>query len=157
MIEFRKNLRERLVAKVTEYVGPATPEPNVKLIDQYLHAVETYQLPFVVTYVRQIQNESEGEIGTPFTQDIWEVHIYYLDKNADRIAGEDKMDNIIGDLVKKIKKDRYLGHLNAVDTEGNETYVYDTKVTSVLFDSSGQEGDYSFVSEVYLNVYTDNR
>jgi hypothetical protein len=155
MISFRKHLRDRLVELLTTWVGPATALPHANLIDDHLYDVERTSLPFVVATVRRIEPAEAPEIGTGYTVDEWEAIIYYLDIQDRWADGDDIMNNIVSVIAKELQLDRRLGNLEVVDPAGNREYVFNTRINTVLFDTSGQEGEYSFVSEIHLTVQTD--
>lgn len=156
MIDFHKELKKHLVDSfLPSLVGVDTDltEP-AKSFSDHLYAQDLDSLPFVVVNIRSSSaDQTEGEIGNPYDLTTYETHIYYLDMCDDYVEGDDRRDTILGRLEKKLKLNRKLGNFEVTDADSRE-YVYDSQISSITFDYSGQEGDYSFVSELYLTVYT---
>jgi hypothetical protein len=136
-------------------VGPGSGLSSfAKTFDSHLYNQEISQLPFIVVNVRSAERQnSEDEIGDPHGLFIYEVHIYYLDMDESWDFGDTRRNYIVGNIEKRQERDVRFGGFQSVDEDCRE-YVYDSEMTSVTFDSSGQEGDYSFVTELYLRVFT---
>lgn len=155
LIEFRSALRDRVQEIATATVGPGTdPTDYIKTFDSYLHDVKIEALPYMVITVRTAELNESGEMGGDFDLYRWTLHIYYLDTNPDYPTGDDRRNVIMGKLEKALELDRFLGNLRHVDDAGNEEYVIDSRITTILFDSSGENNYHSFVSELYLEVDT---
>lgn len=156
MIKFRTVLQDKLKDELLPaWVGPtAGLEASAKTFDKRLYTVDYALLPFVVVNVRRgIKHEDEEEIGNPHGLYEYEVHIYYVDHDTDYDLGDARRDLLVGQLEKMIERNVRLGNCEAIDTDSRE-YVFDTDISSVTFDSSGQEEDYTFVTELYLRVFT---
>lgn len=149
MIEFRSELRDKLIELLTSWVGS-----DVVTFDNYLHDVEHDQVPYVVVNVRTAERAAAAEIGNDYDLKMWTVHIYYLDIAEVHSEGEDKRNRVLGTIDKKLEENRRLNNLEVTTVDGHREYVYDSSISAVLFDESGQDEYYSFISELYLNVYT---
>lgn len=157
MIEFRTDLENKLTDLISGWVGPSsTLTEKVKTFSDHIDDVSYENFPYVVINVRTMEN-SDSEIGNQYDLTVWEVHIYYMDISTTYTPGKERRNLITGVIAKNLQKDRFLGQLEATDGAGTTMYVYDSKITSAIFDSSGQEEDYSFVTELYLQVYTATR
>lgn len=158
MIDFSEKLEEYLQQKVIDWVGSGSTLTNpVVTVDDHLHGfneVDPDPFPFVVVSVRQAESQAESEIGVSYDLWSWTVHFYYIDSRSDYITGKSMRKTVIGTLIKQLEKDRRIGGFDSVDDDGAREYVYDSKIDAVLFDVSGQEEYYTFVSELYLNLYT---
>lgn len=154
MIDFAEQLEDRVRAIVTTAVGNVADAPDyVKTFSDHLYDVEIQNLPFVVVTTRSNELEDQ-EVGTQFDNRLWTVHIYYLDITTTYEEGKNRRSKLLSKIERALNTDRRLGNLEVVDGLGYREYVFDSKISSVLFDASGQEEYYSFVSELYLNVYT---
>lgn len=152
MAEFRNVLRDRLLTLTRTWVGP-TAGPVITF-DDHLYSLPIEQLPFLVVNVRNYEKIIESNSLGARPDKSWEVHVYYLDMDPVWATGDTRRDNVIGILEQKFDRDFTLGKLEATLSSGEREYVYDTEITSATFDSSGQDGEYSFVTELYLKVYT---
>lgn len=154
MIEFRTALQNQMLTLIQGWVGASSGfTPPVITFDNHLHDVPIEALPFVVVNVRTTDLEDE-EIA-PYDTYRWLVHVYYLDIKPDYNTGDIARNKILGEIVKRLEENKRIGNLEQVDVPtGKREYVWDSKITSALFDSSGQEEYYTFVSELYLDVYT---
>lgn len=154
MIDFRQTLQQKCTEIAQAAVGPASALPQkVVYFDNHLHDVEVTQMPYLVVNVRTSQ-PSSSEIGQSYSVGSWTVHFYYLDIAKTYNDGEAKRDKIMGALEKALEENRLLGNCRSTALDGHSEYVYDSRITAVLFDSSGQEEYYSFISELYLDVDT---
>lgn len=160
IIEFRNALRDKMLEFTREWVGEASGVAHPALtIDDHLYSQDYSLLPFIAVNVRQwTKMRDSEEMGNPVSDlKEWDVQIYYLDVTKD---GQTWMDadavrnELIGILEKNIKQNRYLDNLQTTDADGHREYVFNTEISSASFDSSGQEGEYSFVTVLYLTVYT---
>lgn len=154
MIGFRTNLQDRIESILNTAVGPGSdPTHTVISFDSYLHDVSLEDTPFVVVNVRTAEKAGESEIGAKYDLYMWTVHIYYIDMHSVYEEGETKRNNILSRIEKVLEEKRRLDNLTS--TVGGATeYVYDSSISAILFDSSGHDQYYSFISELYLNVYT---
>lgn len=148
MIDFRTHLQNRCIQIATTSVAT-----DVKTFDNHLHDVELTQMPFMVVNVRTAEKSGESEIGVNYDLYMWTVHFYYLDIAEVYNTGDQRRNTVMSKLEKSLEEDRRLGGLD-VTVNGKREYVFDSSISAALFDSSGQEEYYSFVSELYLNVYT---
>lgn len=156
MIEFRQELQNKLLELCETWTDKDADSTNyVATYDNHLHDVPMEETPFLVVNVRRQTKETEGEIGEKHGLSIWEVHIYYISLEEDYNVGDKKRDNILSRIEKELEEDRRLGNFTVTGQSVTEK-VYDNSITDILFDSSGQEQYYSFVSEMYLNVYTSS-
>lgn len=161
MITFRTVLEDKLLAIAQAQVGVGTDSTDfVRTFDNHIHDFNLDYAPnpwpFVVVNVRTAEHAggAQGsEIGTPYDLYEWTVHIYYIDIVKDYNTGDMRRDKILGKLVKALEENRRLDNLESVYS-GTREYVYDSTISAVVFDSSGQEEEYSFQSELYLTVYT---
>lgn len=155
MIEFKEALEAKLATKLPLWVGIAVdPTNGAKTFDDHVHDLEKNQFPFIVYSARQATNANSGEIGNDFDLYEWTVHFYVLDHADQWTTGKLRRDWITGKLWKELEKDRRLGNLEARDLDGAREYVFDLKVDDVIFDTSGQQGYYTFVTELYATVFT---
>lgn len=160
MIEFSERLEERIREVVDAVAGSSTPAPYIKSYGDHAADVPYDQMPHMMVIVRTDEKESSGEIGNE-GYDLWRwtVHLYYLDietsddPNAYKTAKQ-RRSNIMSRVTKGLERNKRLNNLEVIDSDGAREYVYDSEISAVLFDSSGQPGDYSFVTELYLNVFT---
>lgn len=157
MIEFRTQLQKKISELIQGWTGAASGLARpVKTFSDHIDDVPYDQFPYVVVNVRSFDTE-DGEIGTTHALKTWEVHIYYMDVTQDYVQGDETRNSIMGLISKNIEDNPRLGNLVVTDTNGGQEYIYDSKITSGLFDSSGQEEDYSFVTELYINIFTASR
>lgn len=159
MIEFREKLQKDLQDKLITWTGENSGLTDyVKTFDDHLHGFDTEEtpdpFPFIVVNVRSAESKQEGEIGVTYDLWSWLVHIYYIDSRDDYREGDNARNTIMGTIVKKLEEDRRLGGFFTKDTDGHKEYVFDSKIDAVLFDVSGSEEYFTFVSELYLNVFT---
>lgn len=129
----------------------------VNLIDKVLPSgeVPSEHFPALIVNVRTSDQAAPGEMGTLHNVWKWMVHIYYLDVSDDYTAGEEKRDEIVERVQVALEQNPRLNNIRTnPDGAGITEYVYDSDFQSVLFDSSGQDGYYTFVAELYLNVDT---
>lgn len=147
---FRKALQDQVISICTAAVGTGTDATDfVNTFDSFLHDLPQEDFPYIVVNCRQADQVSPGEMGTSSELFQWNIHIYYLDIDLEYHAGEVKRDNIIDRLITAFELNPRLSGLSK-----NNRTVYDSNFTSILFDSSGQDGYYSFISELYLSVDT---
>lgn len=156
MIEFATKLEERLNSILVPIVGVGSdPTFYVKTWDDHLHDEAVENMPFIVITTRTAEKSGESEIGSKYDLTMYTVHIYYLDIDASHSVGKKRRSNILSRVRKVLMEDRRLGNLLVTELATQTTeYVYDTTISAVLFDESGQEEYYTFISELYLNVYT---
>lgn len=157
MIDFRKVLQDKCMELAQTAVGPGSDPVNyVKTFDKRLHDIEVDETPFLVVNVRTAEKAAPGEIGNGgYDLFMWTVHFYYLAVEVeDWQEGSDRRDIIFGKLEKALEENKNLNNLQSTSTDGKREYVYDSSITAGLFDDSGEEEYYSFVSELYFNVYT---
>lgn len=159
MIEFSDQLEERLTDLCKTAVGEGTDATNfVKTFDNYLHDIEISDYPYIALSVRTgNENPGLGELTTQRDIWTWYVHIYYMDvqEESTYADGKKKRSNIMSRVEKQIIQDRRLGNLEVTDDEsGYREYVWDTHITNVLFDYTGQEDYHVFVSEMYVEVHS---
>lgn len=156
MLEFSEKLETHVKSLLTTWVGPGSDTIYfVKYFDDHLHDVEETQLPFVVVTLRtaEASGRSEQEIGVPYDLGEYTIHIYYLDTTADYAAGKKRRSFIMSKIEKLLEENRRLQNFE-VAVDNSREYVWDSRISSVLFDYSGQEEYHSFVSELYLSVDT---
>ena len=158
MIEFRTALEDRLMSIITTTVGTGTdPTHFVRTVDNHIHdfnlTFTPNPWPFMVVAIRSVEQSGQSEVGVPYDLYMWTVHLYYISLDANFNTGDEKRNFILGKLVKKLEEDRFLGGLSST-SGGKRERVYDSTISAVLFDFAGQEEEYSFQSELYLNVYT---
>lgn len=156
MIEFRDALTAKLLDVAQSVTGQDSGATNpVVSFDDHLYSKDISELPFIVVNVRSWDEPEDGvEIGNPHGLKIWTVHIYYLDMTETWNEGAARRNVNVAALKKALDRNKRLDGLETIDDDGTREYVYDSKFTSATFDTSGQEGEYSFVTELYLNVYT---
>lgn len=155
MIEFSTELETRVKDILVANTGVGTdPDNYVKTWDDHLHDETVDNMPYVVITTRTAEKAGESEIGSKYDLYTYTVHIYYLDIQTVYATGKLKRSNILSRMKKSLESNRRLNNLQSIDPDGVREYVYDANISAVLFDSSGQEEYYSFVSELYLNVYT---
>lgn len=155
-ISMRRTLQNAVLKIINDTVGPsATNVPyRIKTTDVHLKDRPIEDMPHVVVFVRQKELDGK-EMGSIRELWSWQIHIYYLDISEDYTEGEKRRDKI-SDLIEVALSDRFNldNAVNTLDTTGNTERVYDSDFSSVLYDSSGQEGYFTFVTEFYLRVDT---
>lgn len=134
-------------------IAQTTVSDTVKTFDKYLHDIALDQFPYIATTVRQAERHGPGEIGTTNQMYDWTVHLYYLDTTTTYDVGEARRDDVVNRLVSAFEKSPRLNNLADVSSPVHFT-VYNSYWEAILFDSSGQDGYYTFVSELYLTVET---
>lgn len=155
-MEFRQALRDQVLLKMNEWIGPTASPAYLKYTDNHLHDVDSAtQMPYGIAYVRQVDMKTRAEIGTGYSLDSWLIQIYILDFDTVWVTGDNRMSDMVGRLRKRLQQNPKLGNFSLTDTEGQREYIYDSEVTSVTFDTSGQDGEYTFVSELFLTVQTE--
>lgn len=155
MLNFRTHLQDNITTIVRAAVGSGTdPTDYVRTFDSYLHDIDIIDNPFVVINVRTAEKASQSEIGNTYDLYMWTVHIYYIDITDTYASGDNRRNLILSKIEKTLEENRRLGNLEVIDTSGHREYVYDSSISAILFDQSGQEEYYTWVSELYLNVYT---
>lgn len=143
----RKALQTEILSIAQTALSTTIKTYDKKLVDQPL---ENY--PYLVVNVRS-KDQHPGEIGTLKELWAWEVQIYYLDIVDDYDTGEERRDDIVDKLETALELNYRLNSLTVtLNTAGNTERVYDSNFSSILFDSSGQEEYYTFVSELHLTV-----
>jgi hypothetical protein len=152
---FRKELQERVLSILSAAVGPSSSAVyKVKTFEKKLIDYPLDQMPMCVVTVRS-KNKGETEIGTYQELWNWEVHIYLLGIAEDYDTGELQRDEIVSKIDATLTLNPRLSNLAVTINEGaNRESVFDSNFSAVLFDSSGQDGYYTFVSELYLQVDT---
>lgn len=158
MIDFRTHLQNKILDLSKEIVGVGTDATNyVRTFDDHLHDFNLdftpNPWPFIVVNVRTAERSGDSEIGLAYDLYMWTVHIYYIDLVQTYSQGDQRRNFILSKLVKYLEENRRLENFEVM-VNGKREYVYDSTISAVLFDSSGQEEEYSFVSELYLQVYT---
>lgn len=153
----RKALQDACIKVINDAVGPsATNVPyRIKTTDVHLKDRPIEDMPHVVVFCRQKQLEGK-EMGSIRELWQWQLHIYYLDIVEDYTVGEERRDKI-SDLIEVALSDNFTlsNALSELDPEGKATErVYNSDFSSVLFDSSGQQDYFTFVTEFYLTVFT---
>lgn len=154
MIDFSLELEQRVSDLIFAAVGPAADAPNVITFDDHLHDVDRSQLPFIVVTTRSAEEGAVQEIGSNWGPKTYTVHVYYLDIADTYAEGKLRRANILSRVRKALEPQFNLGNMESVDDDGTREYVFDSGITTILFDSSGQDQYYSFVSELYLEVQT---
>lgn len=163
MIGFKQALETRLLDVCKAALGSSSGlTPYVKTFDDHLRDLPLADFPFVVAFALTKEKES-GEIAK-YNNWIWHCQIYYLDTTQGAETwddGKDRRDKIMGALEKALEGNHYLTDaadtlppLRETDSDGSVEYTMQAEITSITFDQSGQEGYYTFVSELYLDVHT---
>lgn len=162
LVEFSTELEEHITNVVKETVGEGTDPDNwVRSFDDHLHdfdlAYTPNPWPFVVVAVRdmELSGRSEPEIGTDHAYNLhtWTAHIYYIDVVQDYATGKRKRDNIMGRISRIFERDPRIMNFEVSDELGRE-YVWDSRITNLVRDQSGQETEYAFVCEMYVSIDT---
>lgn len=153
----RRTLQDACLKIINDAVGPAaTNVPyRIKTSDVFLKDRPIEDMPHVVVFCRQKELDMK-EMGSIRELWTWQIHIYYLDIVEDFSVGEERRDKI-SDLLEVALSDNFTlsNALAELDPEGKATErVYNTDFGTVAFDSSGQDGYYTFVTEFYLTVFT---
>ena len=159
---FMNALEERVVDLLKPVVGEGSdPVDYIKSWEYYLTDLNfdprnyTQHFPFVVVSSRGLEQMNPGEMGTRMEINNWNVHIYYIDVVKEYEEGRQRRAKLVHLIQKTLELEPRLGELAVTaPNDSITTKVYDSNFSSIQFDSSGQEGYYSFVSELYLNVGT---
>ena len=153
----RKALQDACLKVINDAVGPGAKNVpyRIKTSDVHLKDRPIEDMPHVVAFVRQkdMQGKEMGSIRELWQ---WQIHIYYLDIVEDYTTGEERRDKI-SDLIEVALSDNFtLNHALAELDPGGKAVerVYNSDFSSVLFDSSGQQDYFTFVTEFYLTVFT---
>ena len=162
MQEFGDKFEEYMLEWLPTLVGEGTDPTNyVVTFDDHLHGFDvedpTEPFPFVVATMRSTTTQNQGEIGEAHDLRTWEMHIYYIDITDDYKAGKAKRSNIMSTIQMYIETNMTFGGFRVTSTleDHNATeYVYDTTVSTIMYDYSGQEDYHTFTSEMYLTIYT---
>lgn len=151
----RKTLQQAAISVMNTAVGPTSAATfKVKTFETKLRDFDPAELPMVVTFVRQKDMQLK-EIGQLQELWQWQLQFYFIDLDADWTTGEERRDYITDQIESALSKSFTLNNaVQTINVAGNVERVYDSNFTSVLFDSSGQDGYYTFVSELYLSVDT---
>lgn len=166
MIEFRPILQQRLIDILTPAVGVGSDANDyIKTFSKFLYDVPIANLPLLVVTVRTAEKLEAGEIGNSYSMYTWTAHLYYLDMDTNVAdpyhAGADKRDHITSRIMKAIEGNRFLPDpitkqpLQSVDADGHTEQAYDSSFQAITFDESGEPGNQSFTTELFLEVYTD--
>lgn len=150
---FRYALMDHLIGIIEEELG-AKIKKVTKYIPTGLQPLEDFPCIMVA-----ITNKSweMSEIGPGRDEIHYKVSIYYLDVITDENfeTGEDRRDEIMHQLEKRLEIDFNLGgfrHQATVDE--TMEIMYDAQLENTLFEVSGQEDYYTFVSEIMYTVKT---
>jgi hypothetical protein len=161
---FQPALEERVVDILKSAVGvgwEATPTDWVKTWDYFLHDLDfnprqfNKVFPYVVVTANAEQQIAPGEMGTRLEINTWTVAIYYIDIVTNFEEGRQRRAKLVHQIQKALELEPRLRNLAV--TAPNDTIVtkvYDSNFSSLNFDTSGQEGYYTFISEMYLSVDT---
>lgn len=154
-MSMRKTLQQAAINVMNTAVGPTSAAAfKVKTFEIKLRDFDPAELPMVVTFVRQKDMQLK-EIGQLQELWQWQLQFYFIDLDADWPTGEERRDYITDQIESALSKSFTLNNaVQTINVAGNVERVYDSNFTSVLFDSSGQDGYYTFVSELYLSVDT---
>lgn len=156
IIDVATALEQKITEILTRTVGVGTDPTNfVKLFDDHLHDVEITLMPFVVVTARSAEQGVERSIGQHFMPRDYIVHIYYLDLSETFPEGKARRNLIVEKMASELEQNYRLDNFSLTDPAGNTEHVWDTDLTNILLDYSGQDEYYSFVSELYLTVHTD--
>lgn len=158
-MSFRRTLEDYALNKCRTTCGT-----DVVTYDRKLQDLEPQYLPLLVATVRTEEEDGAGELGTKHDLFAWTIHIYYFDieigvdapgENLVFDRGDERRNGIMQKLKGAFMSDFNFGALSVNDTDaGYRESVYDVLKPTTIFDASGQEGYYSFVSEMYLTVRT---
>lgn len=155
-LSMRQALQVACLDIINDAVGPpATGVPyKIKTTATHLADRPIEDMPHVVCFVRQ-KDLGSKEMGTIRELWSWQIQIYYLDIVEDYSVGELRRDKIT-DLMEVALSDNFRlnNALALIDLQNKSERVYDSDFSSVIYDSSGQDGYYTFVSELYLRVDT---
>ena len=155
-ISMRRTLQNACLKIINDAVGPsASGVPyRINTTDVHLKDRPIEDMPHVVVFVRQKDLQGK-EMGTVRELWSWQIHIYYLDIIEDYTEGEKRRDKI-SDIIEVALSDNFRlnNAINTIDDTGNTERVYDSDFSTVVYDSSGQDGYYTFVTEFYLRVDT---
>lgn len=162
LVEFGTELEDHIRGLLEDEVGTGSdPDDFVRTFDDHLRDVDIAftpnPWPFVVVTTRgmELSGRSEPEIGTTHAHNLhqWEVHIYYIDVAQNYAAGKAKRTKLAGKITSLIERNPTLSNFESSDSTGRE-YVWDTTVSNVVLDASGEEETYTFVTEIYLTIDT---
>ena len=159
---FVNALEESVINLLKPVIGEGTdPTDFIKSWEYYLKDLnfdrQDYKrtFPFVVVTAHSAEQMSPGEMGTRLEINNWAVHIYYIDVVMDYEDGRQRRAKLVHQIQKTLELNPRLGNLSITAPNDNiAVSVYDSNFTSIQFDSSGQEGYYVLVSEMYLSVAT---
>ena len=153
-------LEDKITELLKAAVGEGTDaEDYVKTWDVFLKDLNfdpgryKQYFPYVVVTARQEDQIAPGEMGIRLELNNWQVHIYYIDVVKDYETGRQRRAKLVHNMQKALELAPNLNALTVTAPNDDVTSkVYDSNFTSIQFDSSGQEGYYTFVSEMYLTV-----
>lgn len=152
----RKSIQDKILTLLQNALDiNSNADYKVRTFSRRLTDLPIAELPNIVVTVRQKSQSGPGEFGTVKELWAWEVQIYYLDISDDYDQGEMRRDKVTDDIETVLEKAYRLDGLSVtINNLGNTETVFDSNFSSVLFDSSGQDGYYTFVSELYFTVNT---
>ena len=159
---FQPALEERVTDILKPAVGQGTDAVDyIKTWDHYLKDLNfdprNYKqfFPYMVVTARSEEQVGPGEMGTRLEINNWVMNLYYIDVVQEYEEGRQRRAKLVHQIQKTLELEPRLQNLAVMAPNDNIiTKVYDSNFASIQFDSSGQEGYYTFVSEMYLNVNT---
>ena len=159
---FQPALEQRVIDILKPVIGEGTDATDyIKSWHHYLTDLNfdprnySSVFPFVVVSTRSLDQIGAGEIGTRFEINAWTVNLYYIDVVKDYEEGRQRRARLTHQIQKTLELEPRLQNLAVVAPNDDiAVKVYDSNFSSIQFDSSGQEGYYTFVSEMYLTVNT---
>lgn len=151
--EFNTVLEQRIIDLTTTWVGPGTHLTNfVQKFDDHLEPFEASEGPVLVVAARQYGPAAMNSIGATPDEKTWQVDLYYMAIGADYTSEKKKRDYIVSKLANEFEINPMLGALTQVSDNGFTNAVVGSSVEAVTFDVSGQDGYYTFVTEIHLTV-----
>ena len=159
---FQPALEEKVTDILKAAVGPGTDAVDyVKTWGFFLQDLNfdpgqyDQSFPYVVTLATNEQQIAPGEMGVRLEVNSWTVSIFYIDVVKDFETGRQRRAKLVHKIQKALELEPRLQNLAITAPSDNVvTKVYDSNFASINFDTSGQEGYYTFVSEMYLTVDT---
>lgn len=120
-------------------------------------------VPLVAIIAKQTTQwqRPRGEIGTSRELFDWAVDIYYIDIDQQTfVGGYDRQDVITNGIKNALENEPRLRNLTVPVNPTSPTgaineYVWNSDWSNIVWDNSGQEGDYyAFTAEMHLIVQT---
>lgn len=159
-MELNEAIENHLSSIAASIIGPGSDPTNyVKMLDDHLRDFDLVtENPFLVVSVREWEKDTPSEIGGASVRPNknWDSIFYFLFVSKDWTTGKQQRNLLVNKLINRLESDPLLGGFSYSSPSGVTTIVWDSEVESGTFDESGEDGYYTFVSEIHLTVRTSS-